>query len=211
MPASTARPRSSYGSRHRWVCWGWAAARRSGPTAVPGPRMAGQARDLQMTAGCESPLIITARACLASTTLLAQPLDELVLDRSDVGFHLVEPGAGGLGGVVFSGGYPQLVADRVAQDRLARRAPQGVQQLLGGQVLLRQDIEVHQDGGLPGPVQVVLVALVLEDAPGVEGLLLEDDAGGMALVAGSNSCSFSLMPNCWRRSGPSSPIMLICQ
>src|SRR4029453_8863510 len=67
----------------------------------------------------------------------------LVLDGSDVGCHLVEPGAGGLGGVVFSGGHPQLVADRVAQDRLARRAPQGVQQLLGGQVLLRQDIEVH--------------------------------------------------------------------
>jgi hypothetical protein len=36
--------------------------------------MARQARDLQMTAGSESPLIITARACLVPPHLLAQPL-----------------------------------------------------------------------------------------------------------------------------------------
>jgi hypothetical protein len=36
--------------------------------------MAGQARDLQMTAGCESSAIITARACPAPPRLLAQAL-----------------------------------------------------------------------------------------------------------------------------------------
>ena len=52
------------GSRVDGCRGGWAAGRRSGPTGVPGPTMAGQARVLQMTAECESPLIITARACL---------------------------------------------------------------------------------------------------------------------------------------------------
>src|SRR5215207_10050834 len=36
--------------------------------------MAGQARDLQMTAGCETSAIITARACPAPPRLLAQAL-----------------------------------------------------------------------------------------------------------------------------------------
>jgi hypothetical protein len=36
--------------------------------------MAGQARVLRMSTGCESPVIITARACPAPPALLAQPL-----------------------------------------------------------------------------------------------------------------------------------------
>jgi hypothetical protein len=36
--------------------------------------MAGQARDLQMTAGCETSAIVTARACPAPPRLLAQAL-----------------------------------------------------------------------------------------------------------------------------------------
>src|SRR5829696_4800834 len=51
--------------------------------------MAGQARDLQMTAGCETSAIITARACPAPPRLLAQALsdgDERVLRA--LGDHL---------------------------------------------------------------------------------------------------------------------------
>jgi hypothetical protein len=62
------------GSRAGGRPGGWAAARTPGPTGVPGPTMAGQARDLPMTAGCETSAIITARACPAPPRLLAQAL-----------------------------------------------------------------------------------------------------------------------------------------
>jgi hypothetical protein len=49
-------------------------ARRPGPRGVPGPTMTRQARDLPMTAGCESPQIITARACLVLASAWRSPI-----------------------------------------------------------------------------------------------------------------------------------------
>jgi transposase len=51
-----------------------AAHHASWRRAAKGWTMAGQARVLRVTAGCESPLIIAARACPAHSALLAQPL-----------------------------------------------------------------------------------------------------------------------------------------
>src|SRR5215218_6546468 len=97
-----------------------AAARRTGPRGVPGCRMAGQARDLRMTTGCESS-VDHHGSCLPALLLLLRPI-----------------GAAGLATVVSPKAMAVALGRRRAADRDAQAGTDGGETLEprpGGQAL----------------------------------------------------------------------------